>query len=262
MIDTHCHLYLGQFDSDRDNVILRAVKDGVQRFLVPGIDVATSKKSIDLSNKYSKYIFSAVGIHPNYSEDSNPDLILDLLNSQRDKIFAIGEIGLDFYRDYSPPDRQIEIFKRMLEFAKIFNLPICIHNRKADFKLLEILDKWHMKRTLSPNSTRNGVFHAFDGSERVAEWGTAHGFYFGIGGAITYKKSVKMRNVVKMIGLNNLILETDAPYLSPVPFRGKRNDPQKLIYIVRTIADVFSCNVQKVINKTDENANRLFQFNK
>lgn len=262
MIDTHCHLYLDQFDNDRDNVILGAVKDGVQRFLVPGIDVATSKKSIDLSNKYSKYIFSAVGIHPNYSEDSTPNLILDLLNSQRDKIFAIGEIGLDFYRDYSSPDSQIEIFNRMLEFAIIFNLPICIHNRKADIKLLEILNKWYMKPTLPLNSKHKGVFHAFDGSESVAEWGTAHGFYFGIGGAITYNKSVNMRNVVKMIGLNNLILETDAPYLSPVPFRGKRNTPQNLIYIARKLADLFRCNVQEVINKTDENANLLFQFNK
>ena len=260
MIDTHCHLYLGQFDNDRDNVILGAVKDGVQRFLVPGIDAATSKKSIDLSNKYLNYIFSAVGIHPNYSKDSTPNLILDLLNSQRDKIFAIGEIGLDFYRDYSPPDMQVEIFNVMLEFANIFNLPICIHNRKADNKLLEILDKWYKKCTLPPSSTHKGVFHAFDGSESVAGWGTAHCFYFGIGGAITYKKSVQMRKVVKMIGLNNLILETDAPFLSPVPFRGKRNTPQNLIYIVRTLADVFNCNVQEVINKTDENANRLFQF--
>lgn len=253
---------MGQFDDDRDDVILEALKDGVQHFLVPGIDAATSKKSIELSNSYSKYIYSAVGIHPNYSEDSTPNLILELLNSQRDKIFAIGEIGLDFYREYSSPDIQIEIFNIMLEFAKIFNLPICIHNRKADIKLIEILDKWYKKCTLLPSSTRKGVFHAFDGSESVAEWGTAHGFCFGIGGAITYKKSVQMRNVVKMIGLINLILETDAPFLSPVPFRGKRNTPQNLIYIVRTLADVFSCNVQEVINKTDENANRLFQFNK
>ena len=150
----------------------------------------------------------------------------------------------------------------MLEFAKIFKLPICIHNRKADIKILEILDKWYKKCTFSGSSTHKGVFHAFDGSDTIAKWGTSHGFYFGIGGAITYKNSVKMRNIVKMIGLNNLILETDAPYLSPVPFRGKRNTPQNLIYIVRTIADVFSCNIQEVINKTDENANYLFQFNK
>lgn len=262
MIDTHCHLYLGQFDDDRDDVILGAVKDGVQHFLVPGIDAATSKASVELSNSYSKYIYSAVGIHPNYSEDSNPNLILELLKSQRCKIFALGEIGLDFYRNYSSPDMQIETFNKMLEFAKEFNLPICIHNRNADIKLIEILDKWYDKRTLPLNSTRNGVFHAFTESESIAEWGIAHGFYFGIGGPITYKKSVQMRNVVKMIGLNNLILETDAPYLSPVPFRGKRNTPQNLIHIVRSLADVFSCNVQEVINKTDENANRLFQFKK
>ena len=262
MIDTHCHLYLDQFDNDRHNVILGAVKDGVQRILVPGIDAATSKISIELSNNYSKYIFSAVGIHPNYSEDSTPNLILELLNSQRRKIFALGEIGLDFYRNYSSPNTQIEIFNIMLEFAKIFNLPICIHNRKADIKLLEILDNWYDTPPLALSSPRNGVFHAYNGSESIADWGIAHGFYFGIGGVITYKKSVQLRNIIRMIGLNNLLLETDAPYLSPAPFRGKRNTPQNLIYIARSLANVFSCNIREVINKTDENANHLFQFKK
>ena len=260
MIDTHCHLYSSQFDNDLDDVIHEAVRDGVQRILVPGIDAPTSKRSIKLSSKYSENVFSAIGIHPNYSAESNPGQILELLRSSRDKIFAIGEIGLDFYRDYSPRDLQIEIFDRMLEFAKEFNLPICIHNRNADLELLRILDKKYDENMNSLFSIHKGVFHAFNGSEKIAEWGIAHDFSFGIGGPITYKKSGQMRNLVKKIGLSNLVLETDAPYLSPAPFRGKRNKPQYLIFIAQTLAEVFDCTVKKVIDKTDENANRLFGF--
>lgn len=260
MIDTHCHLYLEEFDNDREKVLLDALDVGVQRILVPGIDASTSIKSVNLSINYSKNIFSAVGIHPNYSVDSQPNSILELLNSHRDNIFAIGEIGLDYYRTYSPPDTQVEIFNKMLEFAKEFNLPICIHNRNADLNLIEILDKWYDENAKSLISARKGVFHAFDGSQNIADWGITHGFSFGIGGTLTYKKSIGLRNVVKRIGINNLVLETDAPYLSPVPFRGKRNTPQNLVFIVQSLAEIFCCNTQEVIKITNDNANRLFQF--
>ena len=261
MIDTHCHLYLSQFDNDLDDVILKAVSDGIQCILVPGIDVATSQESIKLSLKYSENIFSAVGIHPNYSEDSNPNLIQELLKSPRNSIFAIGETGLDFYRDYSPRDTQIKVFNKMLVLAKEFNLPICMHNRNADLELLNILDKYYDESAITFKSVRKGVFHAFNGSNRIAEWGIAHDFTFGIGGPITYKKSDQLRKVVKWIGLNHLVLETDAPYLSPVPFRRKRNTPQYLVYIAQSLAEVFECTVNKVIDVTDVNANRLFGFN-
>jgi len=260
LIDTHCHLYSSQFDNDLDDVIHSAVRDGIQRILVPGIDVPTSKKSIKLSSKYSGNIFSAVGIHPNYSAESNPSLIHELLKSKRSEIFAVGEIGLDFYRDYAPRDTQIEVFVRMLEFAKEFNLPICMHNRNADLDLLSILDKWYDESVTDLSSAYKGIFHAFNGSEKIVEWGIAHDFNFGIGGSITYKKSDHLRNVVKLIGLGHLVLETDAPYLSPVPFRGKRNKPQYLLLIAQALAEVFDCTVKKVIDKTDENANRLFGF--
>lgn len=260
MIDTHCHLYLSQFDNDLYDVIHGAVRDGVQCILVPGIDVPTSKKSIKISSKYSEYIFSAVGIHPNYAAESNPRLIHELLKSNRGRIFAIGEIGLDFYRDYSPHDTQIEVFDKMLEFTKEFDLPICIHNRNADLELLSILDRWYDKRVTDLGSAYKGVFHAFNGSEKIAEWGIVHDFTFGIGGPITYNKSDQMRNVVKQIGLSHLVLETDAPYLSPVPFRGKRNSPQYLVLIAQALAKIFDCTVKKVIDVTDKNANRLFGF--
>ena len=260
MIDTHCHLYLDQFDNDLDDVVQGAIRDGIQRILVPGINVATSLKSINLSSKYPENIFSAIGIHPNYSTDSNPSLILELLKSQLSRIVAIGEIGLDFYRDFSPRATQIEIFNKMLEFAKLFNLPVCIHNRNADLELLTILDNFYAERVSDPNFELNGVFHAFDGSEKVAKWGISHDFTFGIGGLITYKKTDKIRNVVKWIGLSHLVLETDAPYLSPIPFRGKRNTPQYLGITAQSLAEIFNCTLKNVIETTDENANRLFGF--
>jgi len=260
LIDTHCHLYLSQFNNDLDDVIQEAVRDGVQRILVPGIDALTSKKSIKLSSKYSESIFSAIGIHPNYSVESNPGQILELLKSKRRRIFAIGEIGLDFYRDYSPRATQIEVFDKMLEFAKEFNLPICIHNRNADLELLRILDKSYDESATDLFSSHKGVFHAFNGSKKIAEWGIAHNFTFGIGGPITYKNSNQMRNLVKWIGLSHLVLETDAPYLSPAPYRGKRNKPQYIVLIAQSLAEIFNCTVKKVVDKTDENANRLFRF--
>jgi len=260
LIDTHCHLYLSQFENDLDDVIHEAVSNGVQRILVPGIDAPTSNRSIKLSSKYSDSVFSAVGIHPIYSAESNTNQILKLLKFKRDKIFAIGEIGLDFYRDYSLRDMQIEIFNRMLEFAKEFNLPICIHNRNADLELLSILDNKYNENMTNQFLINKGVFHAFNGSEKIAEWGIAHNFTFGIGGTITYDKSGQMRNLVKWIGLSHLVLETDAPYLSPAPFRGKRNKPQYLALIAQSLAEVFNCTVKEVIEKTDENANRLFGF--
>jgi TatD DNase family protein len=260
LIDTHCHLYSNQFDNDLDEVILGAVSAGIQRILVPGIDVATSKKSIQLSINYTENIFSAVGIHPNYSANSKPKLIHGLLKSERSRIFAIGEIGLDFYRDYSPRETQIEILNIMLEFAKEFNLPICVHNRNSDLELIRVLEKWYRETVTDLNSKPKGVFHAYTGSEKITKWGIAHGFTFGIGGSITYKNSGQMRNEVKRIGLDKLVLETDSPYLSPAPFRGKRNTPKHLIIIAQSLARIFECTVKNVIDKTDENANRLFGF--
>lgn len=258
MIDTHCHLYLSQFDNDLENIIHSAVRGGVQYILVPGIDFATSKKSIELSQEYAENIFSAVGIHPNYSADSNPKLIRNLLISQRNRIFAIGEIGLDFYRDYSPREIQIEVFDRMIRLAKEFSLPICIHNRNADSEILKILDNWYSRTTTIQDSNSNGVFHSYNGSEIIAEWGMTHNFGFGISGSITYKRSDHLRNIIRKIGLDHLVLETDSPYLAPEPYRGQRNSPQYLSFIAKSLSNIFDVSFTEVIDKTDENASNLF----
>ncbi len=260
MIDTHCHLYLEQFKDDIEDVIREADEFGVHQILVPGIDTKTSRISIDLSLKFPNRIFSSVGIHPNYSVDSNPQLIDEIIQSNKNNIYAVGEIGLDFYRDYAPHETQIEVFEKQLTLAKKYHLPVCIHNRDANKTLIDILNEWFPEQSNQSSSGQSGVFHAYNGSEEIAEWGKNHAFAFGIGGSITYKKTEQFREIVKQIGLDHLVLETDAPYLSPVPYRGKINAPKNLIYIVAALADLFDCSKQQIEEKTNKNAIRLFSF--
>ena len=262
MIDTHCHLYLEQFKNDIDDVIREADNIGVHRILVPGIDIETSRISIELSFKYPGQIFSSVGIHPNYSAESYSLMIEELIQSNLTQIHAIGEIGLDFYREYAPREIQIEVFEKQLDLAKKYHLPICIHNRNADKSLIEILDKWYLEKSNIFRSGHIGVFHAFNGSEEIAEWGKTHAFAFGIGGPLTFKKSSRFKDIVKQIGLDFLVLETDAPYLSPNPYRGKRNVPKNLEFIVTALADLFDCSKQRVEEITDKNAIRLLSLKK
>ena len=260
MFDTHCHLYQSHFIDDFDQILHESIRKDVRYILVPGIDIPTSKKSIDISQAYPSHVFPAVGIHPNYSNKSDIKEFLKLIKSHREKIYAIGEIGLDFYRNFSPRELQIEVFNRMIKLSLDNDLPICIHNRNADQEILEILSSYSWKNETSRNKNFNGVFHAFNGSELIAEWGVSHNFLFGIGGPVTYKKSDRLRNAIKTVGLGRLVLETDAPYLAPVPHRGKRNLPQYLPIIAQSIANVLGVNFDMVVNKTNSTAKRLFRI--
>ena len=257
MIDTHCHFYLDQFNEDRGELIRTIRNKGIEAVLIPGIDVLSSQRSIDLSLQYRGLLFTAVGIHPNYAGNADPKGIYQLINNHEDVIVALGEIGLDYYRDYSSPKEQQKVFEVMLAYANEFDLPICLHNREATAPLLATLDQWYTHDRLSQPG---GVFHAYDGSENVAEWGIEHGFYFGIGGLITYQKYKGLQNIIREIGINNIVLETDAPYLTPVPLRGKRNSPLHLNIISQKIAQLLNISRDKVIEITDQNANRLFGF--
>jgi TatD DNase family protein len=262
LIDTHCHLYLEQFNDEIEDVIREADEIGVHQILVPGIDAKTSNISISLSLKYPDRIYSCVGIHPNYSAGSSPHLIEELIQFNPTQVHAIGEIGLDFFRDFAPRKTQIDLLEKQLDLAKKYQLPICIHNREADKELVKILDEWYLEKSNFSRSGQFGVFHAFNGSEEIAEWGKTHAFAFGIGGPLTFKKSSHFREIVKQIGLDHLVLETDAPYLSPVPFRGKRNVPKNLEFIVDELACLFNCSKQQVEEITDNNAIRLFRIKK
>jgi len=256
LFDTHCHFNLDEFKSELDSVIERSIKLGVDRFLVPGIDKSTSENSLALETLYSDQIYSAVGIHPGYSSQADPDEIEELLKTEHTRVSAIGEIGLDYFRDYSPRTKQLATLKSMFSLAIQYQLPIILHNRKADDDLIKKLDAWYVSS--AEYNGQGGIFHAFDGSEKILCWGMDHHFLFGIGGMVTYKKNDVLREKIRRIGLEHLVLETDSPYLTPVPQRGKRNSPENLHYVVDAIADILAIDKDIVIKKTHENAMRIF----
>jgi len=255
LFDTHCHFYL---DSDRpgqETTIQDALDNSVTGFLVPGIDYATSVKAITLSRHYPGVVFAAVGIHPNYSHEAGTEDLDALIRQSPQEVRAIGEIGLDFYRTFSPREKQFEILETMLELAKTHQLPICLHNRDADTELINALSPWYSANDQKDHAS--GIFHAFDGSAAIAEWGIANNFFFGIGGLITYKKSDGLRDKVREIGLERLVLETDSPYMTPVPHRGEKNTPSNLKIIVKVMAECLNASEERVIQTTDRNAKRL-----
>jgi TatD DNase family protein len=257
LIDTHCHLYLDEFEIDMKDVIQDATAIGVKKIFVPGVDAKTSITSIEIASKFPNIIFPFVGIHPNYSTENKSQIIEELIRTKKDKVFAVGEIGLDYYREFSPRATQIDTFESMLSIARNNNLPICIHNRNADEDIIAVLGKWYSGKTVASKKAMAGIFHAYNGSPKIAEFGKACGFAFGIGGPVTYKNSNRLRESIKVIGLDNIVLETDAPYLSPIPFRGKRNEPKYIPIILNTLSEIFNLPIWQIEKITDENANRI-----
>jgi len=249
------------FENDLEKVIKVAYAAGIRKILVPGIDLETSKSSIRLSEQHPEYIYSAVGIHPNHSngaEQQALDLIESLANNSA--IVAIGEIGLDFYRDKASANDQIYVFKNMLSISRKTGKPVCLHNRDADNKILEMIDAWYsdLAETKSNLAEHPGVFHSFSGSEAISEWALSHNFYLGISGPVTFQNSRDLQNKIREIDLSHLMVETDAPYLSPHPYRGKRNEPAYVRFVCEKIAEIKQIGVDDVISKTSENANALF----
>ena len=259
MFDTHCHFNLDDFQKDVDAIIKSSKKSGVDRFLVPGVDPETSKRSLSLSALYPGAVFSAIGIHPSYSNESDSELIDEFITRYRSQVAAIGEIGLDYFRDFSPRAKQLSTFKKMLEIARRINLPIVLHNRDAEDDLLKTLEQFYMPNINGERFV--GVFHAFDGSSAIWEWGQNHNFLFGIGGMVTYKNNENLRQQVMNIGLDRIVLETDSPYLTPVPYRGERNTPKNLNIIVEELSNILGESIETVRAKTTENALYLFGLN-
>ena len=260
--DTHCHLYLDEFQQDINGVIHQANLDRINKILVPGINYETSLQAVDLSRQYAGILFPAVGIHPNDANKASSEDIQRLRQMLKDhaEIKAIGEIGLDFYRTWAAPADQELILKEMLKLAKDFNKPICLHVRQAGEEILNFLEPWFADLISSnhPLVTKPGVFHAFDGSPEISQWALEHNFMLGIGGPLTYKKNQPMRDAVAQIGLDALILETDSPYLTPLPYRGKRNQPAYIKYIAGRLAEILNEDLAKVADVTSRNAAKLF----
>lgn len=250
IIDTHSHIYLEDFDNDIEDVISRARIEGVEKICLPNIDSTSIEQMLKLEAEYPDLCKTMIGLHPtsvkeNYVEELN--LVEKLLTERQ--FIAIGEIGIDLYWDKTYKEQQIIAFKIQIELANKYNLPIAIHTRDSFDETFEIL------RKIKP--IPKGVFHCFSGSYEQAKRATDLGFYLGIGGVITFKNA-KLASTIQNIPLEKLLLETDAPFLTPSPFRGKRNEPSYLKYVVDKIAETKGITCEEVMRQTTKNAQALF----
>lgn len=257
LADTHCHLNLNTFESDLEEVLERAFETGVGKILVPGIDVETSIRAVEIAQQYSPQVFAAVGIHPNSAGDCWSQTafseIVEL--SKAPRVVAIGEIGLDYYRNYTPANIQREAFEAQLELSEKRGLPVVIHNRKAEDDLLQILQTWVSAENLSKPS---GVWHSFEGPLELAHQVIKLGFYLGVSGPITYKNADEKKRVVRAMPVERLLIETDSPYLTPHPHRGKRNEPMFVSLVAEELANQFNLPLMEIWQITTRNATSLF----
>ncbi|MBP6091332.1 MAG: TatD family hydrolase [Crocinitomicaceae bacterium] len=253
-IDTHTHLYSSEFDTDRTEVVEYAIKAGVKTLLLPNIDVASIEPMYSLCAEFPLNCFPMMGLHPGYvNENWENDLAQIKQALFEKKNYAVGEIGMDLYWDKTFIEEQKKAFHIQIEWAKELNLPIVIHAREAFDEIFEILDELN-------DATLRGVFHCFTGTlEQAHKIQSYGGFYLGIGGVLTYKKS-ELPTVLAEIPLEQLVLETDAPYLPPTPHRGKRNESQFLLHVAEKVAEVKNCSLMEVARITSENAEKLFQL--
>lgn len=257
MIDTHCHLYDELFSEDLTQVIERARKSGVQQIILPNIDESSWNSLLKLTQTSEVICHPMLGLHPCYVKNNYNEVLRVLhrtLETHRKEIVAIGEIGLDLYWDKTTREIQENALRTQLDWALAFNLPVALHVRDAFEETFNVL------RAYTATGLR-GVFHCFTGTSQEVDYITKHhpDFYFGIGGVLTYKNS-GLQDVVKNIPLQRLVLETDAPYLPPVPHRGKRNEPAFLQHVSERLSDVLEMTEQEIIKITTDNANTLFQL--
>lgn len=247
LFDTHAHLDFPQFNEDRDRV-LRTLGKGEVAVLNVGVDLSSSTASLDLARRYP-FVFPACGVHPHDARTFTPEVEARLESLLRSGAVAVGECGLDFYRDLSPREAQVAAFRSQLRLAKRLHLPIILHERAAWETFLAVL------REERPPS---GVIHAFGGDEGRAREALALGLHVGIGGPLTYARNERLREAVGKLPLDRVLVETDSPYLPPEPFRGKRNDPGKVRLVVERLAAVRGMPVAEVAEATWANACRLF----
>jgi len=253
LIDTHTHLYLPEFDADRDEVVNRAAVNGISKMLLPNIDTNSVKQMLDLVSRYPGICFPMTGLHPtSVKEDYLSQLeTLEKLITEN-KIIAIGEIGIDLYWDKTFLKEQIISFRRQIRFALQNKLPVVIHSRDAFPEVFSVLDEFNGEKL-------TGVFHAFTGNINDAEKALTMGFKLGIGGIVTFKNS-GLDKIVKEAGPDNLILETDSPYLAPVPYRGKRNESSYICIINKKLAEIFNTSEEKMAEITYLNSVALFNL--
>lgn len=239
LIDSHCHVLSSEYDNV-DEIIKDSINSGVEKIIVNGYDLKTSKEAVELANKYD-HVYAAVGIGPSNVTDVN-DETYDIISklAKEAKVVAIGEVGLDYYWTTENKEMQLKVFKTMLKIAKTNNLPVIVHCRKS------FLDTYNLLK----ESGLTGIIHCYSGSVDMAKRFIKLGFLLGIGGVITFKNAKSLKDVVKAIDINNFSLETDSPYLAPEPYRGKPNTPKNVKLVATEIANIKQVNLDEVIRVT------------
>lgn len=299
LVDTHCHLNFKAFNKDLSDVVRRAREAGIEKMIIPGTDLASSRRAVEIACEFPGSCFAAVGIHPHHAQDPNLKVnaslrqqLEKLIAGEPDKIVAIGEIGLDNYRYQKTKyenssitaeikNKQRQLLKLQLDLAVIHNLPVILHCRQAYNDLIKLLENF--SRTDSPINSGNqyikthqsfnksgikpersrmgqlcGVFHCFSGSSQDLQTALSMGYYIGFDGNITYSKTYK--NLVASTPLERLLLETDSPYLTPIPHRGTRNEPTYLPLVAQAVADYHDTSLSQVAQKTNNNTKKLFRI--
>lgn len=252
--DTHCHIYAGAFETDRTEVIRRAEEGGVKRMMTPGIDMPTSEAGVALADRFDS-VYAAVGVHPHDAETLTDDKLIRLREmAAHHKVRAIGEIGLDYFRNLSPRQAQRQAFEKQLGLAAELRLPVIIHCRDAHDDVLTVLATW------GGGGGVRGVLHSFSGDKAHLSRALDLGLMIGITGPITFPKAIELREVAAYAPWDSLLIETDAPYLTPEPHRGKRNEPAYVRFVAERLAEVRKSTLAQVAEQTSANANRIFDW--
>lgn len=256
MIDTHSHIYEPEFDTDREDVIRRAREAGVEQILLPNINAESIVPMLNLCHQHPGYCYPMLGLHPTEVKPENYKQTLsnmqEMLEKPNHPFIAIGEIGLDYYWDKSNEKEQEDAFRNQIEWTIKYQLPLVIHARSAHRRIVDIMTEYR-------DNLPCGVFHCFGGTEEEAsELLQFQGFMLGIGGVLTYKNS-NLSKVLTTVPLERIVLETDAPYLSPVPYRGKRNESAYVTEVLQKVADIYNVSKQETESITNNNAKRVFR---
>lgn len=261
LIDTHSHIYVKKFDSDRESMLHRARENGIGPIVMPAIDVASIHAAIHLCEEHED-LYAMAALHPSETGEATEDDFAEVVRlCANDHIVAVGESGLDYYWDRSFDEQQIHFFRRHIQLAMDTNLPLILHMRDKQGRdevhrdMVRIL-KEEQDKSATPDQLR-GIFHCFGGPAWLVEEAASLGFLLGIGGTVTFKNS-GVAEIVKDIPLTQIVLETDAPYLAPVPYRGKRNEPAYVRFVAEKVAEVHEVSIDHVIETTSQTARRLF----
>jgi len=262
LIDSHCHLDFSQFNPDRDAVLKRSLAAGVTTIINPGTDLASSHRAVNMAHTFGDHVYAAVGVHPHDVSSFDQQTLATLRElAAHDEVVAIGEIGLDYYRDRSPRAQQRAAFEAQLTLAADLSLPVIVHQRKAAADVMAILKDWGTSMPLNEGTTLahpGCVLHAFSGDQALSDEAVQMGFFVGVGGPLTYRNSRWLSEIVTHLPLERLLIETDAPYLPPHPHRGQRNEPAYLTLVAQRLAELRGVPLDVLAHQLVDNTSRLF----